>query len=539
MRKWITSEEFAQEYQSTRHANDVGVRKVFTAAIETPTDESRTVKFRITSGAVDRERDVIDPRGWDITEFMRSPSILFAHDYKSPPIGKALTIEQNENGMSSVAEFASAEVYPFADTIFRLIKGGFLNACSVGFAPLEWVYNEDRRGVDFKRQSLLEWSVVPVGAHQDALVEARAAGVDVEPLRAWAAKILDRLGPEERVVKTRIGEVVVPEVRIEGTADGVRKFWSLGAPVVTWKTDSTNASTNAANTPAVVRVPQSPNLLTNATVTGNATNVTYESNPFTVLPSIDGFRFKSSVTKPEMVHPDADGTCPSGYAMGDDGMCHEKAVGRASGAVGPSTLLVPLMYDVEGIIKEAFTKRGRVLSGANERRLREAADAAQAADAKIREVVAQVEAAPEISPEGGEDPTELTSGSGVIAAIESPAPKTVDAEDAEGVPPSVEAVSVPRDIGALGAERDQLVTRLQEIDGVLGLFPSSDDIVIDLDAISYDDPDAISYDDPDDVLVGLTEADVRETLTTVAADLKRGVIEGLSRQLAVARGRVD
>ena len=109
-----------------------------------------------------------------------------------------------------------------ADTVLAMMRAGFLSGVSVGFQPKRMAYNEERRGVDFLEQELLEFSVVPVPANAVCLVEARAAGVDVEPLRAWAAKILDRLGPEERVVKTRIGEVVVPEVRIEGTADGVR-----------------------------------------------------------------------------------------------------------------------------------------------------------------------------------------------------------------------------------------------------------------------------------------------------------------------------
>jgi hypothetical protein len=68
-------------------------------------------------------------------------------------------------------KFADAETYGFADQIFRLIKKGYITAGSVGFIPLDFTFSEDRRsGIDFHRQELLEFSVVPVPANSNALV---------------------------------------------------------------------------------------------------------------------------------------------------------------------------------------------------------------------------------------------------------------------------------------------------------------------------------------------------------------------------------
>jgi Caudovirus prohead serine protease len=93
-------------------------------------------------------------------------------------------------------EFVSPDLYPFGDTIYKLVVGGFINAVSVGFLPIEYSFvenNPDRGwGIDFKRQQLLEVSVCPIPANANALVEARSVGIDTPPLSQWAARALDR-----------------------------------------------------------------------------------------------------------------------------------------------------------------------------------------------------------------------------------------------------------------------------------------------------------------------------------------------------------
>ena len=111
--------------------------------------------------------------------YNKNPVVLWAHQYDSPPIGKALSI--NLKGKKTIARvlFADAETYEFADTIYRLAKGGFLNTVSVGFIPMEW---EDGDGEKvprrtYTKQELLEFSIVPVPSNPEALVSAREAGI--------------------------------------------------------------------------------------------------------------------------------------------------------------------------------------------------------------------------------------------------------------------------------------------------------------------------------------------------------------------------
>jgi phage head maturation protease len=79
----------------------------------------------------------------------------------------------NERLMGDV-QFPPEGVYPFADTIHRLVEQGYVRACSVGFLPIEWEFSENRRGgIDFHRQELLELSLTPVPANAHALIEAK------------------------------------------------------------------------------------------------------------------------------------------------------------------------------------------------------------------------------------------------------------------------------------------------------------------------------------------------------------------------------
>jgi hypothetical protein len=91
-----------------------------------------------------------------------------------------------------------------AEGILQLYKGGFLSATSVGFNPLKYAFTDDpkrRYGIDFLEQELLEFSCVTVPANAEALIEGRAAGIDVTPMLDWCEQQMKRCGDNERIVK--------------------------------------------------------------------------------------------------------------------------------------------------------------------------------------------------------------------------------------------------------------------------------------------------------------------------------------------------
>ena len=189
-RKLIELEAFRAALKAGTKPED-GVMRA--AAGEPEVLGGRVVRFVFSDGSVDRVGDTIDPKGWELDAFNENPVALWAHCSWDLPIGRATNVHVQGRKLVGDIEFAEPETYPFADTVFRMVKAGYLNAVSVGFVPLEYAFvqsNDRPFGIDFKRQELLEISVVPVPANANALVEARAAGIDVAPIVGWAEKVL-------------------------------------------------------------------------------------------------------------------------------------------------------------------------------------------------------------------------------------------------------------------------------------------------------------------------------------------------------------
>jgi len=156
--------------------------------------EDRTLEFIGSTAHVDRFGDIIEVEGWDLKHYRNNPVFLWAHDYRQPPIGKAVKVAKVDKGLLFHIKFAAFEEYPFADTIYKLYLGGFLRATSVGFQDLEREPITDkegnRTGWRYTRQELYELSAVPVPANPNALINAVQRGVvsakEVEAFQASA-----------------------------------------------------------------------------------------------------------------------------------------------------------------------------------------------------------------------------------------------------------------------------------------------------------------------------------------------------------------
>jgi HK97 family phage prohead protease len=176
-------DEFREAARGRAPSDAMVLRDIPIAPVGQPANPgSRTKRFVFSDETVDRAKDVIKAGGWNLDNFLRNPTVLFAHRSDEPPIGRASNVGVVGQRLIGDIEFASADTYPLADTIFRLVKGGFLNAVSVGFRPLKFQFSKDPsrpNGIDFLESELLEVSVCPVPANPSALVQARAAGIEV------------------------------------------------------------------------------------------------------------------------------------------------------------------------------------------------------------------------------------------------------------------------------------------------------------------------------------------------------------------------
>jgi hypothetical protein len=160
--------------------------------------QDRVIPYYASDERVDSHGDIVE-QSWDFSTFEDNPVMLFSHDWYMPPIGGVLGWEvvtrsdQKYSGRALVLQtlFATAGAYDWADTCFRLAKGGFMRAGSVGFWPGQVIEVQDeseraalglgRWGCVLRENSLIEWSPCSVpanpGAHQLALGRLKSQGL--------------------------------------------------------------------------------------------------------------------------------------------------------------------------------------------------------------------------------------------------------------------------------------------------------------------------------------------------------------------------
>jgi len=159
----------------------------------------RQYEFIASTMDMDRDKEVIDVNGWDLKNFKKNPVIMFGHDYHSLPIGRATKIGVKDGKLMNVVEFPPEGTYEFADIVQRLVDTGYLKTQSVGFIPKEWEDGDfeeksDKPRRTFKKQELLEISIVPVPSNPNALRNAVDAGI-------ITAKQFDTLSKKESIVE--------------------------------------------------------------------------------------------------------------------------------------------------------------------------------------------------------------------------------------------------------------------------------------------------------------------------------------------------
>lgn len=149
--------------------------KIFSLIEKKVDEEKSTVEGIFSTSDEDRHGDVVQ-QVWDLKHFKKNPVILNSHSYHDAAevIGKATSIKVKDGKLEGKIKFATGE-NPKAKVIFDMIKGGFLNAFSVGFIPKEF----SNKG-EILKSELLEVSVVSVPANAMAL--AKAKGIDVSKL---------------------------------------------------------------------------------------------------------------------------------------------------------------------------------------------------------------------------------------------------------------------------------------------------------------------------------------------------------------------
>jgi hypothetical protein len=222
--------EWKARVQDGEDPSDVLLYKEYTANFVSKSEdqpESRLVDFVLNTGKADRYNDIIAGDGWELDNYKKNPVVLWLHNqsfFAGPgpmphaglPIARGVNLEVVVDSLLGSADFFKqegediSEAAKFIETTYQMVKGGFLNAVSVGFAPLEHTRDDERGGINFIRQELLEFSVVPIPADSDALRRAVQKGIDVSPIHDWAVETLESGD-----------ELVVPRKKLEAVVKGL------------------------------------------------------------------------------------------------------------------------------------------------------------------------------------------------------------------------------------------------------------------------------------------------------------------------------
>lgn len=205
----------------------------------------RTVKMYASTRHVDRDREVVVPSGWDLSEFIKAPVHLWGHNYSLPPIGTDIEIAADAYGLKSTTVYADTGAGTLPETCFQLRRQGMLKTSSVGFIPLERAWRGDavfnmlvekfrREWQEFDEAAAEKCEVITTKAllleHSDVSVPANVNALTLEAAKSAGAdpKVIRELG-FERMVKD-LAEVyglkgledIVPPAE-PGASDGTKQ----------------------------------------------------------------------------------------------------------------------------------------------------------------------------------------------------------------------------------------------------------------------------------------------------------------------------
>jgi hypothetical protein len=217
-------------------------------------EQTRTVRFVISTDARDRHKTVLNMDGWQLDNFNRNPIVGYQHNVYgdnmcTPPnpddvLGPARAWVEVVNGrkvLMGEVTFENADINPLAEKVFRKVLNGTLRATSVGFLEVgkgKMVQDKDVNGkvvsetYYFAGQELIEFSIVNIPSNPEAtrkvvINHARAGvsmlnriGLPVSEIRKVVNQILDSLEENEEPKQEKSG----PDPNLNKYLEQLRNF---------------------------------------------------------------------------------------------------------------------------------------------------------------------------------------------------------------------------------------------------------------------------------------------------------------------------
>ena len=175
----------------------------------------------INDATLDRDSEIVLPKGCDLSHFTKNPTLTLNHDYVGLPVGRAAWVKfepskRKPERIKMKAIYAQRpNDYPEQamwkpEEVWGLVKQGFLNGKSIGFIGLE-AREPTQKEIDerpeltecrrvISKWSLLEVAICSIPCNPSALVDATAKGLVNK-------SVVDALG-----IPVEVKEVVTPDV---------------------------------------------------------------------------------------------------------------------------------------------------------------------------------------------------------------------------------------------------------------------------------------------------------------------------------------
>ena len=178
------------------------IRKFYVAEKGEVNEDERSIVAVVSTADRDRQGEIVEPKGIDLTAYLKNSVLMWSHRYSDPPIGRSVWSKvDDKKGLICKFQFAKTK---FADEIYQLYKEGFLKAFSIGFIPLDF----DEKEKIHKKISLLEVSAVPVPANENALItEAYQKGLITSSILKKDLEIVAVVDEQPVEVEPTIGEM--------------------------------------------------------------------------------------------------------------------------------------------------------------------------------------------------------------------------------------------------------------------------------------------------------------------------------------------
>ena len=120
--------------------------------------EAQAMTVALSTDEVDRHGDIISADGWQLDAYLENPVVLWAHDHRRPPIGRAVQVWREPHRLLARLEFAPTGLRP---------GGGRSVPAGLPAGNLGWVQAAALPGAAGRK----DW-----GLHRRAFLGARAFG---------------------------------------------------------------------------------------------------------------------------------------------------------------------------------------------------------------------------------------------------------------------------------------------------------------------------------------------------------------------------